>query len=345
MKKLLISGLIILLVGAAVFVTGMSLIDWDFKKLDGADYVEKIYTAESEISSLTINAEDKGITIKRGGDRVTVKYSDSEYDSYVFAEENGTLNLTHTDTREKKWWLNFFNFAWLHPITVTVPVDCELYLDLRTKDASVNIEGGKYGDIKIVAENSSAYLDDFSAAALEITSKNGKISLENGRFKSATLQTTNESLVLENVTAEYVNASTTNASFISEECSITELTASSTNGAVRAEDFKGETLSLQTTNGSVSITESDAKNVRAVSSNGSIYFELTGAENMSFKTTNASVKGKLYGADKNAFRITSSTTGASNNLGSQEGDGSGRILSVNTTNGSIKVEFLAGRPD
>lgn len=342
MKKLLISGFICLLAGVAVFITGMSILDWDFKKLNGANYVENNNTFEEKISSLKIRAEKQNIMIKRGGDKLSVKYYQSEYETFELKEEDGVFIINQKSIRNKKWWLNFFNIYSLNCITLTVPNDCDLSVEIVTSDGYVNLEKGNYANVNIATSNGTIGLENFKAQNLNLTTKNGRINLEDGNFESAMLVTSNSPIILENNTASYINATTTNSSVTCEDCKITELTASSTNSSMKVENFVGEILSLQTTNAKVNISEADVDNVRVQTTNGSIWFEIDKAQNLSFKTSNASIKGKIYFVDKNAFEIQSSTTNSRNNLGEQSGDGSGKIIHANTTNGDIKVDFYTG---
>ena len=84
MKKGLLVGLTVFIIGAVMFTAGMSVLDWDFYKLDTAEYTAKSYTPEAVVSSFELDVESFPVIVKRG-DAVSLDYYEAS-DSVVSVE-------------------------------------------------------------------------------------------------------------------------------------------------------------------------------------------------------------------------------------------------------------------
>ena len=64
-KGLAVFGVIILLLGAALFIYGMSVIDWDFKQLSTFRYEYRTYEAENdEIDSIFVDFDQTNVRVE-----------------------------------------------------------------------------------------------------------------------------------------------------------------------------------------------------------------------------------------------------------------------------------------
>ena len=78
-KGLAVFGVIILLLGAALFIYGMSVIDWDFKQLSTFRYEYRTYEAENdEIDSIFVDFDQTNV-------RVEISETAQKYGGYCFS--------------------------------------------------------------------------------------------------------------------------------------------------------------------------------------------------------------------------------------------------------------------
>ena len=65
-RKILIVGAAALLIGFIVWLVGMSMINWNFYRLDTAKYTERSYACKSEVKSISVNLSSFPLTVKKG---------------------------------------------------------------------------------------------------------------------------------------------------------------------------------------------------------------------------------------------------------------------------------------
>lgn len=76
-KGLAVFGVIILLLGAALFIYGMSVIDWDFKQLSTFRYEYRTYEAENdEIDSIFVDFDQTNVRVEisETAQKITISY-------------------------------------------------------------------------------------------------------------------------------------------------------------------------------------------------------------------------------------------------------------------------------
>ena len=100
-----------------------------------------------------------------------------------------------------------------------------------------------------------------------------------------------------------------------------EISLTDSNGALTLEHIDCTVLTLRTTNGTVNAYELSER-----------------VEFVDVETSNSSVMGSIYG-DQSEFSIDAETTNSRSNLSAQTGGK--RTLNVQTTNGTIKFDFIS----
>ena len=110
-----------------------------------------------------------------------------------------------------------------------------------------------------------------------------------------------------------------------------------TNGVLSALAVTADTLSGKTTNGEITLSQSETKDCTLKTTNGEILVAASRADRLRADTTNGDVQVSLLGtlADYKIDGETSRHAFA----GNQPGNGSGKNVTVRTTNGDIRVSI------
>lgn len=217
-KVFLIVGAVALTAAIALFVGGMTAVDWDFKKLSTVHFIQKEFTAEEAPSSLTVRYTSANVQIRHEErEGVLVSYpvrTDMEGREKAQVDvgiDNGKLTI-----REKKSGFDFFAFQLETPVlTVTLPANAPCALDIRTEsgDISLSSAGQIQGtDMAFVSENGDIDVRPQGGISLtgemKFESGSGDVSAANISAKALTFTTDVGDAAVENVQAETVSVTT-----------------------------------------------------------------------------------------------------------------------------------------
>lgn len=234
-KGLVVFGVIILLLGAALFIYGMSVNDWDFKKLSTFRYEYRTYEAESdEIDSIFLDFDQTNVRVEilESAQKITISYpitfdraDKQKTDVSITAEGN---KLTLREESRYNWADHAFNLNWVSPQTVvTLPASAAFDLNVKTSYGDVTLAGGTYGIVSLKTAFGSVQANGFTAvdAALETDAGDvratdvqaeGKFSAEthlgdvkarNVRAKEITLHSDLGDIKIENLDAQAIKLS------------------------------------------------------------------------------------------------------------------------------------------
>ncbi len=139
-----------------------------------------------------------------------------------------------------------------------------------------------------------------------------------------------------------LNASTSNSDVILKNLSLSgHLFVRSSNGSIRLSDTQIGSAELTTSNGDIELTRlSSQGSLSAKTSNAAIRLERlqTSQGDIQLESSNGPIEGSILGR-ASSFDIRSSTSNAGNNL-SDIGSGGPQRLTVRTSNGAIRVNFV-----
>lgn len=362
-RTFIIVGVMCIIAGAVSCLSGFAAAGWNASALDPVPAEFHTYNdanlAEGQsfddIKAVSLTAAGR-VQVTRG-DAFEVEYATCEYFDYDFAYEDGRFTMTY---REKKNYAVHFDLFGVgrkkFAVSVTLPETAEVDLTAETDNSSVYVDGGTYGELHIKTENgrvqigdltartviaesgnASMHLDDIEADSIRVTTTNGSMDVNACRAAVAILDNKNGSLDVCGGKFGTLDAKTTNASVYAEEVEVEGLLKlGSTNGRVQIENVTAGDVETKTTNSSVRLYDVSAASITAGSTNGSIRTEGIAAKVITLTTTNGSIKGSIRGKASD-YTVTSATDGSNNLPSGGHGDGK---LTVTTTNGSIRLDFL-----
>ena len=273
---------------------------------DEIEEKKAVYPADA-LNVIRIRARDCGIRFEPAPDgRITLNYHTSPWSEYRHSCENGVLLLENTASRPRIFsGFRFFGASpAIPPITLSLPADALLDLDLATTNASILGHGLR------------------SLCAARLLSSNAKIALEDVICKSLKINTSNGKITLVNIESKQ------------------SIRGNTSDSRIEGRNVKsGEEMHFITSNGKIQAEEISAgTNLTLTTSNGNISLHCLRAAGITLRTSNGKIQGTLPGCQAD-WAIESATTNGKNNLPKhQEGE---KPLTVRTSNGNINLEFGA----
>lgn len=192
-KTCAITGMILLLMGLILFLTGMSLTGWDFGELSTAVYKQENYTAQQQVTSLDISYNNAEVCIlcDPEAQSVSVSYpvctdrATGASAKVDITEENGVLRI-----KEESLFI-LINWQFQTPtLTVTLPETALETLSVRTQNGNISAEN-------IATENKAEFI-----------TQNGEIRISQINVSELSLQTDAGGIILKNIQCQTLQAET-----------------------------------------------------------------------------------------------------------------------------------------
>ena len=175
-KGLAVFGVIILLLGAALFIYGMSVIDWDFKQLSTFRYEYRTYEAENdEIDSIFVDFDQTNVRVEISYP-LTFDRADKQKTDVTVSAEGGKLTLR--EESRYNWADHAFNLNWVSPQTViTLPSSAFVDINVKTSYGDVVLAGGSYGMLSLETSCGDVKASGFVADAATLQTDAGDVKI------------------------------------------------------------------------------------------------------------------------------------------------------------------------
>lgn len=324
MKRTVLLGLILLVVGALVFAVGffgsgqnLSAVNGDLGPISvrvGRGFGggksagtpvgntgDKEYTVfMGGITYIELDENDADVVVTQSGDsKIHLIYQESADDAMEISCYNGKLTMK----RRSRNGLFFFWFTDTDRRTeLQIPHNLTTEVIVGSDNGSVTVK-------KVVISGDAAF-----------SSGNGDVEIQTLYADKVTLENSNGGITAKDV-----------------HCADAALKNS--NGKIDAADFSCASLEVRSSNGRITLTNVSAETtLYAKTSNGAVTVDdVSAGKSIELRSSNGSVRGTLAGSSDN-YRITSKTSNGSSNLPADWGRGS-ILLTVETSNGSIDLNF------
>lgn len=262
--KFIISAVALVICGLIVFIIGMSLLDWNFKKLDVTKYTAVDFVPTEDVSEIKLDIDSFPIKIVRG-DETRLDYYNASNSKVSVSVNDGVLEIV-----EKRSYNPFkyglFNFGRMdHPYILTVSNATELSfggnnadisfidvefekvnidiknldadflrcsidkLDIRSDNSNLDIDRCTITEIKVDADNSDIEISDCNGSIAGIKTINSSISFYRGNFSELSVTTVNSDISFERTSSQIIDLRATNADISLERVTVDYLTVLSTN--------------------------------------------------------------------------------------------------------------------
>lgn len=303
MKKFIITGIVILIIGLGVFTCGFAMSGWNIYEMETqSQFEEKTYTSNPNITEIQIEDKNTPVVLRKSSDdKVHITYYENDKTKYNISE-NGVLIIKKIDNYQ--WYDYIFKISFqINTLIVEVPESFKGDITANTSNSKINVENLEVNNLTAITSNGSIELSSLKVNEnVEAHTSNGAIDIQ------------------KTTAAGNLNLNTSNSHIICKETNSADLTAKSSNGRIKLSDVKTENdIFVQTSNGSIE-TE-----------------KIATEKSITLKTSNAGITGTVTGSIAD-YSIVSHTSNASNNL-PEELQGGNKQLNVETSNGRIDIWF------
>ncbi len=255
-KILLIVASALFVLGAGICVSVMTILNWDFSKLNTIIYESATHEITEEFSGISIVTDTADIVFLPSEDgQCKVVCYQPETIPYVVEIQDGTLNIRIIDERK---WYEYIGIAFSSPkITVYLPQ-------------------GEYGKLSVKASTADIEIsEDYTFASMDITVSTGDVTNYASTAGIMKIKTSTGHICVENITATTLDLSVTTGETKLKNIRCTEVIS------------KGDTGDIFLTNVIATGKFSIERDTGDVTFDGSDAFEIF------VKTTTGDVKGSL----------------------------------------------------
>ena len=216
MKKWLIFGALLIVLGLAVFASVMTAYGWDIVKLSTVEYETNTFEFGGEITGLSLDADVADVSILPASDGVCrVECYEERKMKHSVALEDGTLVIRAADQRE--WYDRIGIFTGVPKITVWLP------------------EGACVEQVELKVTTGRVELTDIACENLTVKGSTGDVALDG-------------------VIADgEMNISRTTGDVRFDGCDAPKITVRATTGRVTGTLLTGKAFTAKATTGSVQV--------------------------------------------------------------------------------------------
>ncbi|MBR6003629.1 MAG: DUF4097 family beta strand repeat protein [Lachnospiraceae bacterium] len=310
MKKSSIIGGILVAIGVIAIVLSFALAGCNFKNYANKgnsfvytddDYVERNYTATSDIKKLVVDCSSDTCRIVSGNvDTIEIKYFENETQKYDIEEKGDTLTVKRLSNNGVKFRIGIdFSFKDVK-MEITVPKSFNGEVDTDFSSGAISVKGLNTEKLTVKCTSGAINVEDIDCEGdVFIKASSGAVNVADVECADFTCEASSGAVNVDNVKCENYNS----------RCS---------SGLMRISDVKAEDIEFKSTSGEVFITRIDA------------------AKSIKGNCTSGEIRGTIVG-DEDDFSIIADTTSGSCNLkNSRTGN---KTLDVETTSGDIHITF------
>lgn len=184
-KKVIIASVVILLVGIVFGVAGMSLLGWNFKKLDTNEYIEKTYEVSDEQTITSVRVSTSFPLRVKSGETFAMTYYETDDSVPEIACNEG--EFTFTESHRNDWW-KFFRF-YTKTVELTVPSGTAVIIS--TANAELTLENMQLQNVQVNAANTYIAMVNCTGTTFTVDSANLDLRLTACTFDSLVVNATN----------------------------------------------------------------------------------------------------------------------------------------------------------
>ena len=252
----LIIGGVLILAGAIIFCTVMSMLNWNFKSLDTNKYETNVYESNESVGEVKIDVTTADVTFKPSEDgKIKVVCYENTKIRYTVTVNNGVLTITENDYRK---WYDHIGIGFDSPrIDVYLPTASSYAIDMDITTGDVSIAK----DFKLLAVEIRITTGDLkclasSAESIKIENTTGDVTLENTIVeKDVYVHYTSGGLTMKNVTVgEHTVIQGTTGDIAFHGGFGAKVSVKSSTGDITFENFDANEMNIETTTGDVTGT-------------------------------------------------------------------------------------------
>ena len=248
----IIIALCCVIIGTIIFVSGMSKIDWDFKKLGSYNFETNAYEIVDEFNKIEINAKTANINFQLAEDgECKVVCYENKKEKHLTSVDNGVLKINYTN--EKQWYDYLHILSDSPKITVYLP-------DLDNITLTIKVSTG---DVKLPS--------DFTFESISISGSTCHVKCYASSIYQTKIHVSTGDIIIENATAKNydLHVSTGYAKITNVNCE--NIVSTGSTGDIKLNNvIASEKISIERSTGKVKFYRCDANELKIITSTGDV---------------------------------------------------------------------------
>ena len=248
----IIIALCCVIIGTIIFVSGMSKIDWDFKKLGSYNFETNAYEIVDEFNKIEINAKTANINFQLAEDgECKVVCYENKKEKHLTSVDNGVLKINYTN--EKRWYDYLHILSNSPKITVYLP-------DLDNITLTIKVSTG---DVKLPS--------DFTFESISISGSTCHVKCYASSIYQTKIHVSTGDIIIENATAKNydLHVSTGYAKITNVNCE--NIVSTGSTGDIKLNNvIASEKISIERSTGKVKFYRCDANELKIITSTGDV---------------------------------------------------------------------------
>ncbi len=305
----IVAAISLFLVGSVLFVGGMTMLGWNFRKLSTVKLVTNTHTIEQEFKGISVVTDSADVEFV-ASDKASVICTEQKKFPHSVVVEDGILVIKVNS--DKKWY-------------------DEIGINFTTPKITVNIPKGEYEALFAEVSTGDVVLpDDFTFRKVEIDGSTGDVEC-GSTLGDAKIFVSTGDIILNNTTANNLDLSVSTGDIKLADITCKTLNLSLSTGDVKLDGVECENLSSKGRTGNVFLENViAAKTLKVKNTTGGVKLKDCDAGEIYITVTTGDVKGNLL--SQKAF-VTKAGTGRIDVPKTVTG---GRC-EITTTTGDIKI--------
>ena len=312
-RKIIAVGMSVLIIGVVVWVVGMSLIDWNFSRLDTTEYTAQSYTCDSEVKSISVSLSSFPLTVKKG-DGVSLDYYKADNSEVFVEEKDGVLSIVE-NYKYKPFKSGLFNVGrGSHKFTLTIVSTATF--KIKGHNSDVLFEGVIFDEFSIESNNADIRFSNVEIGKLDMDVDNCEIEFNDCAVGTLSVVGINTDCEFSKLTADSASVETVNADIYMDHCKISDLNVEATNLDITTKNCEFKSVMLDGTN-------ADCELLKVV------------LDKLSIDATNLDADIEIIGNESEYTVRASGRAMPSNRTGTTD-----KLIELNGTNNDVTLKFV-----
>lgn len=248
----LIIALCCLIIGTTIFVSGMSKIGWNFKKLGSYNFETNAYEIVDEFNKIEINAKTANINFQLAEDgQCKVVCYEHKKEKHLTSVDNGVLKINRIN--EKQWYDYLHILSNSPKITVYLP-------DLDNITLTIKVSTG---DVKLPS--------DFTFESISISGSTCHVKCYASSINQTKIHVSTGDIIIENTTAKNYDLHVTTGDTKMTNVNCENIVSTGSTGDIKLNNvIASEKISIERSTGKVKFYRCDANELKIITSTGDV---------------------------------------------------------------------------
>ena len=248
----LIIALCCVIIGTTIFVSVMSKIDWNFKKLGSYNFETNSYEIVDEFNKIEINAKTANINFQLAEDgECKVVCYENKKEKHLTSVDNGVLKINRIN--EKQWYDYLYLLSNAPKITVYLP-------DLDNITLVIKVSTG---DIKVPS--------DFTFESISISGSTCHVKCCASSINQTKIHVSTGDIIIENTTAKNYDLHVTTGDTKMTNVNCENIVSTGSTGDIKLNNLiASEKISIERSTGKVKFYRCDANELKIITSTGDV---------------------------------------------------------------------------